>query len=236
MMNKYQEFLLQNIRFYLISSSICDSNKNFEVKYSDNILTIKQLSDITVTNGCVFVMGNGIDSVFAVNGATEVAWEDTSDKRYTIKKINFDFNDTFESVRIKFANDIADDVIIPVKFIEADKEVYYAKKAKEARDALIKAAQVKHAMGSDLINIYFQPCSNNYSKTVIFLYRENQLMAKYKVDEDEFFKSISGLAYGTYTYELAQYDTAGTEIIKTDMITFKISKPNYGGKPIIFPK
>ena len=59
------------------------------------------------------------------------------------------------------------------------------------------------------------------------------MLAKYKVNEDTFFKSISGLAYGKYEFILKQFDDKGNVLLETQKISFSISAPNYGGKPIV---
>ena len=59
------------------------------------------------------------------------------------------------------------------------------------------------------------------------------MLAKYKVDEGTFFKSISGLAYGTYEYVVKQYGKSDKLLLETAKIKFTINTPNYGGKPNI---
>ena len=53
------------------------------------------------------------------------------------------------------------------------------------------------------------------------------MLAKYKVDEETFFKSISGLAYGNYEFILKQFDDKGNILLETDKIAFYISEPDY---------
>ena len=86
---------------------------------------------------------------------------------------------------------------------------------------------IKVSTGNDLVNIYFQPSSETYCKTIIELFlaedkNPGQLIGKYKVDEDMMFKSISGLARGNYAFKLYQYDNKGNLLIKTDYQYFKI--------------
>ena len=123
--------------------------------------------------------------------------------------------------------------IITINYQEADKEKYYAKKEQERKDNLFKTANIKVSTGADLVNIYFQPCCDSYARTEITLYKDNMMLAKYKVDEETFFKSISGLAYGKYEFILKQFDDKGNIILETDKISFSLSRPNYGGKPTI---
>ena len=60
----------------------------------------------------------------------------------------------------------------------------------------------------------------------------NQMLAKYKVDEDCFFKSIGGLAYGKYSFVLKQSNKAGETILETDQLFFTISS-GQKGKPLV---
>ena len=99
---------------------------------------------------------------------------------------------------------------------------------------MLKIANIKVSTGADLVNIYFQPCCDNYACTEIALYKENMMLAKYKVEEDVFFKSINGLAYGKYSFILKQYDKDNAIILETGHIEFTISTPNtHGVRPHI---
>ena len=86
----------------------------------------------------------------------------------------------------------------------------------------MKKANIKVSTGADLVNIYFQPCSDDYLRTEIVLYKDGLMLAKYKVDEETFFKSISGLAYGKYEFILKQFDDKGNIILETDKISFSL--------------
>ena len=55
-----------------------------------------------------------------------------------------------------------------------------------------------------------------------------QLMAKYKITDEIFFKSIDGLAYGRYYFQLLQFDKDNNQIAATDYIDFEIKKPSSG--------
>lgn len=113
---------------------------------------------------------------------------------------------------------------------ENGKSLQDYKKEQERKDNLFKMANIKVSTGVDLVNIYFQPCCDEYKYTEIALYKENMLLAKYKVDEETFFKSIGGLAFGTYEFILKQFDKKNNIILETDKISFSISAPNYSGR------
>ena len=60
------------------------------------------------------------------------------------------------------------------------------------------------------------------------------MLAKYKVEEEMFFHSINGLAYGRYEFILKQFDNKGNILLETDKISFSLSRPDYGGTPTVF--
>ena len=60
------------------------------------------------------------------------------------------------------------------------------------------------------------------------------LLARYKVDEETFFKSINGLAFGKYEFVLKQLDKDSNMLLETNKISFSITAPNYGGKPTVW--
>ena len=51
------------------------------------------------------------------------------------------------------------------------------------------------------------------------------MLAKYRVDEECFFKAIIGLAYGKYAFVLKQFDSNGEVLFETDKMEFSIAKP-----------
>ena len=112
-----------------------------------------------------------------------------------------------------------------IEYVEANKEIYFAKKEQEHKESLLKTANIKVSTGVNLVNIYFQPCSDNYARSEIVLYKDNMMLAKYKVDEEAFFKSITGLANGKYSFVLKQYDNNSSIILETNQIDFIISTP-----------
>lgn len=55
---------------------------------------------------------------------------------------------------------------------------------------------VKHSCGTNLVTIKFANSTENVALTKISLFdSEKQLMGVFKVDEDMFYKSITGLAF-----------------------------------------
>ena len=157
------------------------------------------------------------------------------------------FEDKFESLKIVFKNNLADDLTLAISYVLADKEKYYAKKEQEYKDNLLKTADIKVLTGADLVNIYFQPCCDKYEYTEIQLYIPKKfvtvggpygpvqkpsswsMIKKCKVDPEEFYKSINGLANGKYSFILKQYDKDNAIILETGYIEFTISTPKAHG-------
>lgn len=158
-------------------------------------------------------------------------------------RIVIDFNDKIEKIKFSFINGIADDYILKVTYTEADKEQYYAKLEQARKDGLLATAEIKVSTGADLVNIYFQPCCDEYDHTEIKLFvpKDNatvgvshgpiqkpsswSVIKKCDVPVDDFYKSINGLAYGKYAFILKQFDKNNQPLLETDYIEFSIKKP-----------
>ncbi len=247
-MDKYQKYILEkygirsNFIFHrcnpivenkLVNEGIVQYGE-FDIE-SDSFI-IKQDEDINLLEYAL-VLVNKIDIFSNIAVCKNNEWIDialTMENNVPTYKIIVNFNDRIEKIKFEFKNQLADDYIISVCYQEADKEKYYAKKEQERKDNLFTTANIKVSTGVDLVNIYFQPCCDEYARTEIALYKENMLLAKYKVDEEIFFKSISGLAFGKYEFVLKQLDKDSNLLLETNKISFSLVKPNYGGKPTIF--
>lgn len=201
--------------------------------FNGEIITITQDDDITISKYVLHIANKSVDSVWAIVNKKEEKLSESIDPVYSTPKsgdqkrfsIELDFKKRIESIRIVFVDNIADDLIIPIVYVEADKEKYYAKKEQEHKDSLLKKANIKVSTGADLVNIYFQPCSEDYAHTEIVLYKDSMMLAKYKVDKDVFFKSINGLAYGKYEFVLKQFNGQGNILLETVKIAFDIKSP-----------
>lgn len=223
-MDKYQEALLKTSRAY-IGFSIKEHMRNNGI-YEDEKIILKQDPDITINDYTLYISNISVEAVFAIKGTSKIPFTAQADPTYRETQARFylpiNFDDKIDSVLIEFKNDLADALTIPVVYEEADKQAYYAKKEQERKDELLKVAAVKCSTGADLVNIYFQPCNDSYARTEIILYRDEQMLAKYKVDEECFFKAITGLAYGTYKFILKQYDKDNNIILESNPTSFKI--------------
>ena len=242
-MDKYQKYLLDKYGDSLLNVVFVrpiQEDKRNETRYifcdeKSNSLIIEQDEDINKTQYYLLVpsCANRYEIISNVFVYKNNEWKECEIEQKVFKTI-IDFNDRVEKIKITFVNGLADELIIPLAYKEANVEKYYAKKEQEKKEDLLKKANVKVSTGADLVNIYFQPCSEDYAHTEIILYKDSMMLAKYKVEEDVFFKSINGLAYGKYSFILKQYDKDNAIILETGHIEFTISTPNtHGVRPHI---
>ncbi len=251
-MDKYQKYILSKFgdtltRMFYRACPIEQEEQGSSIQYivsdeNTNSITIRQDEDINKTIYVLVLMGGGSSDRYELFSNVSIykngKWEKIEKIYYKAKikqayRVIVDFNDRIEKIKLSFLNNLADDYIISVNYQEADKEKYYAKKEQERKDKLLETASIKVSTGADLVNIYFQPCCDGYARTEITLFKDNMLLAKYKVDEETFFKSINGLAFGKYEFVLKQYDENNNIILETQKISFSISAPNYSGKPTV---
>ena len=78
-----------------------------------------------------------------------------------------------------------------------------------------------------MVNIYWDAVSDKVEEINIMLYsvtkETERLIAKYKQNE-KIFKSITGLAFGDYKYEIVEFDKNGNELARTEKISFTLEK------------
>jgi hypothetical protein len=245
-MNKYQSYIigksLEHIKCQSVPAGV-DKNTQY-VKYlkENDKLIITQDSDITIVDYVLSIGDIEVDAIEKIVVLKEDKWCEIFKNNTTY--IEFSFVKKTSQIKFVFKNNIADDYVISVEFVEADKEAYYNKQEQERKEALIKNAQIKHSTGADLVNVYFQPCNEQCVKTEIELWiakgkRENhhgmlayvprliggepeQLIAKYIIEEGTYFKAINGLAKGVYGYKIKQYDKDNNIIMESEFNYFDI--------------
>ena len=115
-------------------------------------------------------------------------------------------------------------------------------------------AKITVSTGTDLVNIYFQPCCANCGKTEIELWiakgeyaphhgscvtfytpkltggTPEQMIAKFSVEEGFLFKAINGLANGVYAYRVRQFSKDNEMLFESDYQFFDI-RPQGSGRP-----
>lgn len=272
-MNKYQEYLLSQIRnkkkatFIFTNCApvgeVCKDDTYGSYNAETNDFLIKQDPDITKTvyelaiskSECPFIEAvqikkDGTYTDAPLSGAGEKAptarllrRAEMPDERFIVKT---DFNDKIDAIKLKFIKNIADDLEIGITYQEADRLAYAKRQEVLRKENTLKRAAIKHSTGESLVNIYFQPCADNYDHTEISLFIPERtevikvggrcgpvneeyvlswsLIMKATVENGIFFKSITGLAYGRYAYVVKQFDKANNLLMETAIIEFYIRK------------
>ena len=250
-MNKYQEYLLSHIKdngkgTFLFSDCApvgesCRDDTYGCYNKTTNCFTVKQDKNITKTVYVLKISQDKCPFVSAVQVRKNNSYVDVP-----LSEIIIDFNDRIDAIRFKFIKNIADDLEIGIAYKEADKQAYNEMQAVLQKENTLKRAAIKHSTGESLVNIYFQPCADNYDHTEILLFIPEKtevkkvggphgpvnqesvlswsLIMKTTVENGLFFKSITGLAFGRYAYIVKQFDKNNNLLIETAYIEFYIRK------------
>lgn len=218
-MNKYQKYFLKEdayIDCFALGSEInCSLDRTLE----NGVVRIKQNEDISIKEYT-------LASRYPFDYLCENEWRKSSKMENRVWQIaKFDWSVPIEKVRFLVDNEFVEALEINIEYEVADVEAYNKKQEQKRKNDLIEKASIKHSTGADLVNIYFQPCSSDYIRTEIALYRDGLMLAKYKVDEESFFKSIGGLAYGIYSFIVKQFDRNDNLLLETEHIEFTLKSP-----------
>ena len=248
-MNKYQKFILERTLCFISKDMEVNDKKAVTNYVNDNDeFMIQQDENYNNKKHNIIVSGLSIDSI-EIDGKKSEKIE-TPKHSYFDDEMNLaivDFDNRAKEITFNFANNIAEPLTLKLKFIESDHASFDAKEAESNRQNLMAAANIKLATGADLVNVYFQPVTENYSHTVIELYLaqgnfERQhissgvavhmappkllggtiesLLGKFKVEDGMFFKAITGLAKGVYGVKLTEFDNNNTPLFSSDVMFF----------------
>jgi len=139
---------------------------------------------------------------------------------------------------------------LPYQFISKDKKIWDEKVRLENWKDLQAYAQLSLSPGIDLVNLYFRPCNDDYEKTIIksstaigqwsehpsimgighvfvpslLSAKVDKLMGNFSVENDIFFKSIIGLAFGAYAFRLSQFSKNGSLLFKSEYKFFRFKR------------
>ena len=218
-MNKYQKYFLKEDAYIDCFALGSDINCSLDRTLENGVVRIKQNEDISIKEYT-------LASRYPFDYLCENEWRKSSKMENRVWQIaKFDWSVPIEKVRFLVDNEFVEALEINIEYEFADVEAYNKKQEKKRKNDLIEKASIKHSTGADLVNIYFQPCSSDYIRTEIALYRDGLMLAKYKVDEESFFKSIGGLAYGTYSFIVKQFDRNDNLLLETEHIEFTLKSP-----------
>ena len=199
-------------------------------------LSLFQNDDITIKKYTIgFSVQNGFVSVLSHGKKCTIQPLDASGI-YRVYAFDFDIDDPLEKIYYEAASNSIDPIEIEVQIVKADVYAYHKRKEEETaqqhRAELIQKAGVSCATGDNLVNVYFQPCSEGYDHAEVLLYRESRLIAKYQVSREVYFLAISGLANGQYEFFVKQYDAKGETIFESDKQSFIIRSAARAQKPV----
>lgn len=248
-MDKYQAILLEDTCYQFFINGKAGEYK----KLKNNEIVLTQDKDITIKDYVLYIFNKYVISVTAIKGSKEIKLINGKDldspifkyKREYIYYMSINFDDQIDGIKFVFRDNFADDLIIPVKYVMADKDLYYAEQEQKRKDNLLANANIKVATGDDLVNVYFQPCNEDYaySEVKLFIPKEEKtrgyssegavidvlswsMIKKCKINPEDFYLSIGGLAKGRYSIVLTQYDKNNNIIIQTENIEFYIKGAN----------
>lgn len=237
-MNKLQEAVLRNIYIYgaLGGEGLNPFSDDLRAVRTGEPIKLIQNEDFSKTLYTVYIYGEQIEKCEVITKSfTEVIPRENLDNTHksTITgcgyRYIFDFDNKVESIRLDIKNNLCDPIIIPIEYKEADRDLYKEKIKEAQKQALLNNASISLANGSNLVNIYFQPCNDSYKRTEIVLFRNIanepkeakwQRLVKLKIEQDVFYHSITGLAYGNYAFVLKQFSNKDELLIETEKIPF----------------
>lgn len=218
-MNNYQKYFLKEDAYIDCFALGSDINCSLDRTLENGVVRIKQNEDISIKEYT-------LASRYPFDYLCENEWRKSSKMENRVWQIaKFDWAVPIEKVRFLVDNEFVEALEINIEYEFADVEAYNKKQEQKRKNDLIEKASIKHSTGADLVNIYFQPCSSDYIRTEIALYRDGLMLSKYKVDEESFFKSIGGLAYGTYSFIVKQFDKSDNLLLETEHIEFTVKAP-----------
>lgn len=213
-MDKYQLNLLERGSFSF------KSDAGEEKIESGESITLYQNENYKVGNYKLVVTNPTIESVIYLG------------KCYASKDnviiVDFDFNKAGTELKITFKNGIADDCLLPINVVAADKGAFDTKVEKENNARLISNVSLLVAAGDGLINVYFKKADSAVNKIVVKVFRLGKDDVKYSILEKEVegeFLSVTGLAYGDYFVIVEEYAN-GKILVSTNNSTCLQNKVN----------
>lgn len=224
-MNKYQKFALNRIKYIVYKDTLSKENATTKdyIGLSSKVV-LKQDIDYNINNYYLVINAQYLEKV--IYGGEEffpTVDENLFESKFPRIVVPFNFVSKLPILTLCFKHGIVDNIDIVLEYKETEHEIYDNKIIEENRQKLQSKASIKVVAGNSLINVLFQPATNDYQYSKVELYANNgQLMGKYKSTEDMYFIPISSLAYGSYSIKLTQYDKENNEIFSSDKMSIAV--------------
>lgn len=224
-MDKYQKFVLEHLGVCISVNEDLEFNKNLaELINSDGELEIRQNENYNIKKHFIYFKDKGEQlASIKIDGKTAGSIE-INGRKYPRAEVDFD--KTAKEIKFEFVDGICEPLVCKLKFIEVDHGIYDSKVQAEI-NASIKP---EYKTGVDLVNIYWNLVSGAVVESQINLFFVSQsgerAIGKYK-ETGVSFKSVTGLAFGRYCYEIIEVDKNGKEVARTGKVYFDLNMPNY---------
>lgn len=233
-MDKYQKFILDRTICFISANKELDSNakKNSVTSFvnENGEFLVKQVENYNIKKHFILFSGVKLASVEIDGSACEVI--DTPKHGLLDEKtivVPVDFDKQAKQIKVSFPDALAEPLALKLCFVETEHSIYDSKVQAEINQKICP----EHKTGTDLVNIYWNLVSDEVETTQINLYfvsnNSERLISKFK-ESEAMFKSVTGLAFGTYRYEVIEFDKNGKELARTQKIEFRLVAPNYSGR------
>ena len=232
-MDKYQSFILATLKCYISPEKDYNPKAGIvaltDIINSEDELVVKQVENYNIKKHFVFITGPGVSSIEIDGKACDAIKTEPKDPWANGFVVPVDFDNRADKMTISFVDSLADPATLKIRFEEVNHAIYDSKVQAELNSQI----RPEHKTGIDLVNIYWNLVSEDVETTQINLYAAStdgeRLISKSK-ETGQMFKSITGLAFGLYRYEIIELDKNGKEVARTGKIEFRLSAPNYSGR------
>ncbi len=236
-MDKHQKFLLNDFNVEVRSLTYHKKDPHarplsLATTIDSGPLLIKQDEDYNSTEYEIRIYcGLAIASTAAMKGGQKIAdGVFVNDDEMRGYRIPVSFKNKPDSIVFTFYEGFADPLTFPLAYEEVAEDSFDAKTAEAKKEEFAQKLDFQAKTGESLVNLYWNNVNEEVSKSHLDLYveinRTKRLIGKYDEDKGVCFKSITGLAYGSYACALSQYDVSGNLLTKKE-ISFVIRSNEY---------
>lgn len=249
-MDKYHNLAFYNGTFYYIGTKGINSFYGAEIDKENDTVLLAQNENINLVDYCLIVCcedkKSPVKNVYyflndkwckasSVKADTLLSWSDRfvdmAKKGYKFYCVDLCFDNRVTSIRFEYKNNIVEPYELKVNYQEASKDEYYRKVVAQQRKELLQKMSLQCKTGDALVNFFWQIARDDVKKVRVELFLDNQqLIMKSDMNTDVLFKSIQGLAYGLYYYRVSQLNDKDEVVVESDLLSFKLSAPNYSGR------